>query len=110
MKVRDIVEKLKLTPLTQEIGLDRDIEGAYCGDLLSWVMSHGCKNNAWITVQVHPNVIAVAVLVEFSCIIIPDEIEVDKITLDKAIQEGIPVLLSKDNAFDICGMLKAEGI
>lgn len=110
MKVREIAEKLNLIPLTGDLGLDREVEGAYTGDLLSWVMSHGCRNNIWITVQVHPNVVAVAVLVEFSCIIIPEKIEVDELTLEKARQEGVAVLHSNDNAFEICGKLKAEGV
>lgn len=110
MKVKDIAIKLNLKPLTGDCGLNRQVQGAYCGDLLSWVMSHGCKDNIWITVQVHPNIIAVAVLAEFSCIIIPEEIEVDKITLEKAKQEGIAVLQSEDNAYEICGKLKSEGV
>lgn len=110
MKVREIADKLGLKPLTEDCGLERQITGAYCGDLLSWVMSHGSKDNIWVTVQVHPNIVAVAVLVEFSCIIIPEEIEVDKITLEKARQEGIAILHSRDNAYEICGKLKAEGV
>lgn len=110
MKVREIAERLKLRPLTEEAGLDREIGGAYCGDLLSWVMSHGAKDNIWITVQVHPNIVAVAVLVEFSCVIIPEEIEVDSITLEKARNEGIAILHSPDNAFEICSKLKAAGV
>lgn len=110
MRVREVVERLNLKPLTGDCGLEREVQGAYCGDLLSWVMSHGRANNIWVTVQVHPNVVAVAVLVEFPCIIIPDEIEVDKITLEKAKQENIAILQSKDNAFEICGKLKAEGV
>ncbi len=110
MKVREIVENLKLKPLTGEVGLDREVQGAYCGDLLSWVMSHGLRNNIWITVQVHPNIVAVAVLVEFPCIIIPEEIEVDNITLEKARNEGIAILHSPDNAFEICSRLKAAGV
>lgn len=110
MRVREIAERLDLISLTGDCGLEREVQGAYCGDLLSWVMSHGCRNNIWVTVQVHPNVVAVAVLVEFPCIIIPDEIEVENITLEKAKQENIAILQSKDNAFEICGKLKAEGV
>lgn len=110
MKVREVAERLNLKPLTGDLGLDREVQGAYCGDLLSWVMSHGARENIWITVQVHPNVVAVAVLVEFSCIIVPEEIQVDDVTLEKAKQEGIAILHSEDNAFEICGKLKAEGV
>jgi serine kinase of HPr protein (carbohydrate metabolism regulator) len=110
MKVSDMVEKLGLKSLTGNVGFDREIKGAYCGDLLSWVMSHGSKNNVWVTVQIHPNIVAVALLVEFSCIIIPEGIEVETVTVTKAVQEGIPVLQSNENAFEICGKLKAMGI
>ena len=110
MRVREVAERINLIPLTENCGLEREVQGAYCGDLLSWVMSHGRANNIWVTVQVHPNVVAVAVLVEFPCIIIPDEIEVENITLEKAKQENIAILQSKDNAFEICGKLKAEGV
>jgi serine kinase of HPr protein (carbohydrate metabolism regulator) len=110
MKVRDIVDRLDLKVLAGEGFIDKEIAGAYTCDLLSWVMSHGNRGNAWVTVQVHPNIVAIAVLLEFSCIIIPEEIEVEKISLEKAEVEGIPILHSKENAFTICGKLKEMGL
>jgi serine kinase of HPr protein (carbohydrate metabolism regulator) len=110
MKVKDIVNKLNLIVLSGENDLEKEIEGAYVCDLLSWVMSHGNKGMAWITVQVHPNVVAIAVLLEFSCIIIPDNIPVDKISLEKSNAEGIPILQAKENSYSICGSLKEMGI
>lgn len=105
MKIREIMDKLNLKLLNTNADLDREADGVYSCDLLSWVMSHGSKNNIWITVQVHPNVIAVAQLLEFSCIIIPENIEVEKITLDKADLEMIAVLQSEENAYRLCGKL-----
>lgn len=110
MKVNDLVKSLNLQPITGEIGLDRDVNMVYCCDLLSWVMSHGNKDNIWITVQVHPNIIAVASLLEFSCIIIPENIEVEPITIDKAKEQGIPVLGSELAAAELCFKLRQLGI
>jgi serine kinase of HPr protein (carbohydrate metabolism regulator) len=110
MKVKDIIEKLNLKLLNQNVDLNKEISGVYSCDLLSWVMSHGSKNNIWITVQVHPNVIAVAQLLEFLCIIIPENIEVEKLTLDKAEQESIPILQSEDNAYALCSKLSDLGL
>ena len=110
MKVREIVDQLGLKVLCGEEKLENEIAGGYTCDLLSWVMSHGNKGDAWITVQVHPNVIAVAVLLEFSCIIIPESIEVEPTSIAKAKDEGIPVLQAKDSAFIICGKLKELGV
>lgn len=107
MKVRDLVEKLGLKVLSDESGLDNEIDGGYTGDLLSWVMSHASKGNAWVTVQIHPNIVAVAVLLEFSCIIIPENIAVEQSTIDKANSENIPVLQSQDPAFELCAKIKS---
>lgn len=109
MKVSEIIEKLNLKVLCGK-GMDNEISGGYSSDLLSWVMSHAHKGNAWITVQIHPNVIAVAVLLELSCIIIPEGIEVQKDTLDKAEEENIAVLQSDVSGYMLCGMLNKLGI
>lgn len=110
MKICEVAEKLNLKIITEKVGTDREVVGAYCCDLLSWVMSHGKKDNAWITVQIHPNIVAVAVLLELSCIIIPEDIEVEKITIDKAREENIPILVSKESSYSICGKLMKLGI
>ena len=110
MKVKDIIKKLNLKVLSGENKIENDIEGVYINDLLSYVMAHGNKNNIWITVQIHPNIVAVASLAEFSCIIIPENISVEKITVEKAEQEGICILQSTEDAYTICGRLKEVGI
>ncbi|KRQ88095.1 DRTGG domain protein [Caloramator mitchellensis] len=110
MKVKDIAEKLNFKVLAGNNGLGREVTGVYICDLLSWVMSHGKNGNAWITVQVHPNVVAVATLLEFSCIIIPENIEVEEITLQKAENENIPVMQTSLNSFEIGIELNKLGI
>lgn len=40
-------------------------------------MAHGREHMAWVTVQTHMNVIAVATLHEMSCVIIPEGIRVE---------------------------------
>jgi serine kinase of HPr protein (carbohydrate metabolism regulator) len=110
LKTENIIKELGLTVLAGGNALEKDINGIYCCDLLSWVMSHGSRGNAWITVQIHPNVVAVASLLEFSCIIVPELIDVEKVTLEKANQENIPILQSKENAYKICSMLHDLGL
>jgi serine kinase of HPr protein (carbohydrate metabolism regulator) len=110
MKVKEIVNKLNLKVICGEENLEKEVTGGYTCDLLSWVMSHGNSGDAWITVQVHPNVIAVAVLLEFSCIIIPEDIEVEATSIAKAKEAGIPILQGTDSAYEICGKLKGLGI
>jgi len=110
MRVLDASEKMGLKLLAGGAGMDRELTGAYICDLLSWVMSHGKKGDAWITVQTHSNIIAVAVLLELGCIIVPEEIEVEEDTLRKAEEEGIPVLQSGLGAYGIAKELYKMGI
>lgn len=109
MRVNELIEKLELQMLAEGDG-DAEITGGYTSDLLSWVMAHGVRGGAWITVQTHLNIIAVASLLDMSCIIIPENIEVDKPTLDKASEEGIAVLSSPRTAYELSGMMYAMGI
>ena len=44
---------------------DREIKGAYVGDLLSWVMGKAEADNVWVTIMSNLNVIAVASLCGF---------------------------------------------
>jgi serine kinase of HPr protein (carbohydrate metabolism regulator) len=105
MTVRDIADRLGLKVAAGEKGLDREVKGAYVCDLLSWVMAHAGAGNAWITIQTHSNIIAVAVLLEISCIIIPENSVIEDETLKKAGEEGIPVLVSDSSAYNICTSL-----
>jgi hypothetical protein len=69
---------------------------------LSWVMSHAEKGNAWITVLTNLNVVAVALLTEVSCIIVPENIKVEEPTIMKAQQEGIVILSTFKTTYEIC--------
>lgn len=107
MKVKELAENLGMKVLAGEDGLDKEIMGGYTGDLLSWVMSHASKGDVWVTVQIHPNIIAVAVLLEMSAIIVPESIPVESATLEKANSESIAILQSAGSAFDLCAQIKA---
>lgn len=110
MLVREASEKIGLKLLAGANGLDKELNGVYICDLLSWVMSHGKKNDAWITVQTHSNVIAVAALLELGCIIVPEGIEVEEDTLNKAEEEGVAVFQSELGAYELAKELYRMGI
>lgn len=102
MTVKEFAEKLDLELLTGEIGTDKEVKGMYAGDLLSWVMSKAEKGDAWVTVLTNLNVIAVALMTEVSCVIIPESIKVDDQTLKRAIREGIAILSTEKDTFEVC--------
>ncbi|MDR1703139.1 MAG: AraC family transcriptional regulator [Clostridiales bacterium] len=81
--------------------VDNVIKDVYIGDLLSWVMGRCPESAAWITIQGHVNIVAVALLTGASCIIIAESADADPDTLEKAEAEGIPVLATELTSYQI---------
>ena len=102
MKVKDFCEKLDMKVLTESVEIHKNISGVYICDLLSWVMSHASKEDAWITIHTHVNIVAVAVLTEVACIIVPEGIQVEEDTIKRANKEGILILSTNMSGYEIC--------
>jgi len=105
MKLKTIVEKLELEVKTPDCDLSGEICGAYVSDLLSDVMANAKKGEIWITLQVHSNIIAVAVLKELAGIILVNNRQPEDETVQKAGKERIPLCTSKFSAFQLAGKL-----
>lgn len=100
MTVKDLCEQLSLTVLV-EGGQDREVEGCYIGDLLSWVMGRAQENNAWITVMGNVNSIAVAKLADLSCIILCEQSHLDGDAKKQSAQNNIAVLSAEEPAYEL---------
>jgi predicted transcriptional regulator len=110
MLVKDLVEKFDLSIAAGKNGLDREIMDGYCGDLLSEIMGNAPAGCVWLTVQGHQNIVAVAVLREMAAIIITGGQQPDEDTIEKADQEGIPILLWPNSSFSLAGRIFSAGI
>ena len=84
---------------------DKDITGAYTSDLLSDVMGYAKDGGALITIQAHKNTVAVATLVDISVLIISNSRPIPEDMLAAARDEGIAILLTKENQFTVSGKL-----
>ena len=73
---------------------EKEIEGVYVGDLLSWVMGRADAGNLWITIMSNVNVIAVASLTDVSAIILAEDVVLDEEVLSVAAAKGVNVLSS----------------
>ena len=110
MKIRELLPLLEAKCLTPGAALEKEVRCGYTCDLLSWVMAHGEEGMAWVTVQTHMNVIAVAVLSEMTCVILPENIPMEQESLDKAAAEGMCVLSSPLSGYEICGRMHGAGV
>ena len=80
---------------------EREITGAYVGDLLSWVMGRAKSDNVWITIMSNVNVIAVATLADVSSILLAEGVNLPDEVLEVAKNKGVNVLKSDLPIYDI---------
>lgn len=109
-KVSELVDSLNLKVVCAAEHLNRVVTGGYVSDLLSDVMAHTKKGNIWITLQGHPNIVAVAVLKELAGIVLVNNRQPDEETLEKARTEKVPIMTSELPAFELVGKLYQMGL
>ena len=104
MTVSDLLKTGKFKEIVVTDGT-REIVGVYIGDLLSWVMGRAEADNAWITIMSNVNVIAVATLVDVSCVILAEGVTLDENIASTAHDKGINVISSELSIYDIAKLL-----
>ena len=87
---------------------EREIKGAYIGDLLSWVMGKAEPDNAWITIMSNINIVAVSTLVDVSCIILAENVIPDEDALNAAKAKGVNILSTALSAYEAA--IKVSGL
>lgn len=108
MKVSDLVEKYGLKVFSGHNGLQNKVLGGYVSDLLSDVMGNAAEGEVWITLQTHQNVMAIASLKDLAAVILVKGFEPDEDTLKHSEEEGIPLLGTSMETFDMVGRLYEE--
>lgn len=110
MRLERIVEELSLSVQAAGNRLHTEVTGGYASDLLSCVMAKARKGNVWVTLQAHLNIVAVAALLQLAAIIVTEGMSPDAATLEKANEEGIPILITPQTTFSVVAQLAALGI
>lgn len=114
MKVQDLITRLGLTVHSGKEGLEREVTGGYTSDLLSDVMGHAKEGDAWVTLQTHKNIMAIASLKDLAAIIVVKGHVPEEDTTAESEKEGIPIITTREETFEITGrlyeLLKSEQI
>jgi hypothetical protein len=110
MELPQIIEKLQLEIRTGASRLDVDVNRGYASDLMSDVIAHANEGDLWVTLQIHQNIVAVAVMKSLAGIILVNGREPDAETIRKAEAEEVPIMISTLPAFELVGKLFEMGI
>jgi hypothetical protein len=108
--VAEIVQQLALQVVTQKAGTGVPVTGGYASDLLSCVMARAQAGNVWVTLQAHPNVVAVASLLNLACVIVTEGTPIEPPTIAKADEVGIPVVSTPLTTYAVVERLHDIGI
>ncbi len=110
---------MKLTGIIEQLGLSRrsvrereniEITAGYASDLLSDVLANCPEGALWITLQAHPNIVAIASMKGLSGIVLINNREPEEATVTKAVEEELPLLVSDLSAFELIGKLYQLGV
>jgi predicted transcriptional regulator len=110
LKLCEISQQLSLDVRAAAGELDREVTGGYASDLLSCVMAKAQAGNVWVTIQGHPNIVAVASLIDLAAIIVAEDMNIDEATLLKAEEESVPVFSTSLTTYTVVGELVKMGI
>lgn len=106
MKLKEIISKINAKAVVgDEDALERDVVGGYVSDLLSDVMGRAREGDVWLTIQTHPNVAAVAMLLNLSAVIFTSDQMPEPLTVQKAQEEGVVLLTTPMTTFEVAGRL-----
>lgn len=109
MKLQELIDNLDLEVIVAT-DLQREIKGAYIGDLLSNVMARAKEGNLWITIQGHQNVIAVALLTGVSAVIVVEDFEIEEAAIKRAEEKKVNILRTSKTAFQLAVEMVSRGV
>ncbi len=112
MKLSELSDSLGLSSLTPSLGGGSDVEvkGAHASDLLSDVLANSPAGGLLLTIQVHMNVVAVALHAGLSGVIFTSGMKPDDAVTAKAVEEKLRLYSTADSTFDAAGRLYALGL
>ena len=112
MKLNEIAAKLNLTLLNPGTSFDaeREIRQAHASDLLSDVLANAPGGGLLLTIQVHLNVIAVAVHAGLSGVVFTSGLTPEEPVRERAAAEGLPLFGTPESTFEAAGKLYVLGL
>jgi len=109
MNISEVCKHLDLNVVHPGDG-SRKIEGVIVGDLLSHILGEAREDWLWVTIQVHMNVAAVAVLKEIPFVILSSNRSPQEDMAEKCREENIALATTHLSSYEVCCRLNVIGI
>lgn len=112
MTIKELIAELGLDDLTPGVteGRDAVVDRGYASDLLSDVLANAPSGGILVTLQVHLNVVAVASHAGLAAVVFAAGRRPDEDVIARAGEEGITLLASRADTFELVGRLHDLGV
>ena len=110
MTLAQIQHALGLGCLTPGLDLGREVAAAHASDLLSDALANAPAGGVLLTIQVHLNVVAVALHAGQAAVIFTWGMQPEETVVKRAIEEGLPLFAAAASTFEVAGQLYALGV
>jgi predicted transcriptional regulator len=110
MTLAQIQHALGLGCLTPGLDLGREVTSAHASDLLSDALANAPAGGVLLTIQVHLNVVAVALHAQQAAVIFTWGMQPDEAVVNRAIEESLPLFVAAASTFEIAGQLYTLGV
>lgn len=109
MLLNQIAQNLSLNQ-RNSVAADVEVTGGCASDLLSDVLAKAKNGTIWVTNQKHQNIIGVAVMLNLAGVVIAGGIDPDANTVEKSVDENIPLYTSDLSLFEMVGRMYEMGV
>ena len=105
MKLKEIINFLKLQNLTPKLDTDIKIMGCYVSDIMSDTLANASQGDLWITQQSHQTIVALASLKRMPAILLVNGKRPVSGMVKKAEEQKIVLLATSMHCFEVAGRL-----
>lgn len=110
MHLTQIKDLLNAEYLTDAIALDGDIETVHASDLISEVLASCGRGALWMTSLLDAQIVNTAELFDLACVVFVGSRRPHQSIIDAALEDEIPVMVTKLSMFEACGLLYEQGM
>ena len=110
MEISGIIELLNAENLTSNFDSSMDIQTVHASDLISEVLASCGRRALWLTSLLDAQIVNTAELFDLACVVFVGSRRPHQSIIDAAIEDEIPILVTKLSMFEACGLLFENGL
>jgi len=110
VKLQEIKEIIDAEVLTPQLDYTIETQTVHASDLISEVLASCNRGALWLTSLLDAQIVNTAELFDLSAVVFVGARRPHQEIIDAAIEDEIPIMVTKLSMFEACGLLYAQGL